>query len=273
MSPAGTPSTIQRSLVALAVFTFSSWVLIAAALLTWAPGREAAAGALSRVARAATAVPASAPLAEAMMSDVVAPCGFTTVFNDAGGAGDFSWGLLGDDGDSWTDDGAMNLTQRDGAKGEPRFWFRDRGTPFVVRDRAIIAEVREAARPLRELSRQMGTLGREMGRHGADVGEIGGRLGEVGARMAALEMRAASRESRETARGELRALRAEMASLRDELERERSAHHDEQRSLSRRMSELSARHRDVLRATRAKVRAISERARREGKAERPHANA
>jgi hypothetical protein len=39
------------------------------------------------------------------------------------------------------------------------------------------------------------------------------------------------------------------------------------------MSELSARHREMLREVRAQVRDIAARARREGKAERPHANA
>jgi maltooligosyltrehalose synthase len=64
-----------------------------------------------------------------------------------------------------------------------------------------------------------------------------------------------------------------MEELQEQVERERSAQDDEQLSLSHRMSALSAHHHEVLRDVRAKVRAIAERALREGKAERPHANA
>lgn len=283
MSPSGFSPVVHRALVAVAVFTFASWVLIAAALMLWTPGRSLAAGAVSRVARAATAPPAAAPLAAVAMSDLVVPCGSRSSYNyDTGpGSQDFSWCLIEDDGEVWIDDGGSNRSSFRSRANEPRFWFRDHGDEFVVRDPAILRDVRAAAHPLRELSEQMGQLGGELGRHGARMGRIGGRMGAMGARMALIEARlargTASRERHTgvdgSMDGSMRELRSEMAELRAQLDRERSEHDDAQRALSHRMSELSARHHEVLIEVRKQVRAIAERARREGKAERPHANA
>ena len=77
-------------------------------------------------------------------------------------------------------------------------------------------------------------------------------------------------ETRERRRKELR---AEIAELRVQLDQEHTAQGSQQQELSRRMSELSAKHHDILKQVRQKVREIATRARREGKAERPHANA
>ena len=279
MSPSGFSPLVYRALVAVAVFTFASWVLIAAALVLWTPGRSLAAAAVSRVAQAATAMPSAAPLAAAAISDLVVPCGTGDSYGyDTGrGSQDFSWSLIEAGGDVWVDDGGSNRHRFGGRSGAPQFWFRDHGDEFVVRDPALVAEVREATRPLREVSEQMGALGGEMGRRGARLGRIGGRMGAMGARMALLEVRlaqrAASRERRADMDASLRDLRSEMVELRAQMEREQSAHGDQQRVLSHRMSELSARHHEVLMDVREKVRALAERARREGKAERPHANA
>lgn len=220
MSPSGFSPVVGRALLAVAVFTLASWVLIAGALVLWAPGRSLAAGAVSRVARAATATPAAAPLAAAALADLVMPCGNTSSYgyDTSPGAQAFGWCLIEGDGQVWVDDGGSNRGRFNGRTSEPRFWFRDHDSEYVVRDPPLVEEVREATRPLRAVSEQMGALGAEM-------------------------------------------------------EREQSEHGAEQPALSHRMSELSARHHDVLRDVRAKVRAISERARREGKAERPHANA
>lgn len=279
MSPSAFSPVVHRALLAVALFTFASWVLIVAALLVWTPGRGMAAGALSRVARAASAAPDAVPLAAVAISDLALPCGAGSsyAYDSNPDSPDFSWCLIGGDGDVWIDDGGADRRSFNGRSGAPRFWFRDHGSEFVVRDPALVAEVREAAEPLREAGRELGAVGREMGRNGARVGRFGGRMGALGARMALIEARMArgdvAREERDDVDARLRELRAQMAELRAQMEQERFAHDDEQQALSHRLSELSARHREVLRGVRGKVRAIAARARREGKAERPHANA
>jgi hypothetical protein len=270
---------VHRALLAVALFTFASWVLIVAALLVWTPGRGMAAGALARVARAASAAPDAVPLAAVAISDLAVPCatGSATAVDSGPDSKDFSWCLFDGDGDVWIDDGDADGRDFNGHSGAPGFWFRDHGSEFVVRDPALVAEVRAAAEPLRAAGRELGAVGREMGRNGARVGRLGGRMGMLGARMALIEARIArgdvAREDRDEVEASVRALRSRMEELRTEMERERFAHDDEQRELSHRMSEASARHREVLRDVREKVRAIAARARREGKAERPHANA
>jgi len=279
LSPSAFSPVVHRALLAVALFTFGSWVLIVAALLTWAPGRGMAAGTLSRMARAASAAPDAAPLAAVAISDLVVPAGISSSYSyDTGPDGeDFSWGLTEGDGDAWINDNRSTGRSFSRHSGEPRFWFRDHDDEFVVRDPALVAEARAATRPLREGSREMGALGREMGRRGARMGRIGGRIGALSARIAQIEVRLArsgvANEQRTDLDARLRELRAESKELRAQIEREQFAHDDEQRAQSRRMSELSARHHQVLQEVREKVRAIAARARREGKAERPHANA
>ena len=281
MSPSAIPPVVHRALLAVALFTFASWVLIAAALLAWAPGRGLAAGAVARMARAASVVPGAAPLATVAMSDLAIPCAsshsYSYSVDDDRDAPDFAWYVTDGNGEVWIDGGGSRRSYASGRNGTPRFWFRDHDDEFIVRDPALVAEVREAVRPLRDVGREMGAVGAEMGRHGARMGRMGGRMGAMSARMALIEARlangAVSDERRADVDASLKGMRTEMADLRTQMEREQSAHRDEQQELSHRMSELSARHHQVMLDVRTKVRAISERARREGKAERPHANA
>jgi hypothetical protein len=270
---------VHRALLAVAVFTFASWVLIVGALLVWTPGRGMAAGALSRVARAASAAPNAVPLATAALSDLALPCatGRSNTYDIGPDSQEFAWCLIEGGGNLWIDDDGSSGHSFNGRSGGPCFWFRDQGREYVVRDPAVLAEVRDAAEPLRDATRELSAVGREMGRNGARLGRLGGHMGALRARMALIEARMARgdlpRDEREDVNASLRELRTRMAELQAQVERERFAHDDEQLSLSHRMSELSARHHEVLRDVRAKVRAIGERALREGKAERPHANA
>ncbi len=111
----------------------------------------------------------------------------------------------------------------------------------------------------------------------AETGRLGGPLGTAGARLAAIEARcatrAAARGSADEARAHIDEMRPELAKLREELSLKRAAHADRQRALLRRLSELSARQREVSSEVRERVRELARRALREGKAERPHANA
>lgn len=282
MSPSTMSPIFGRALLALALYTLAAWVLIGTALIAWAPGRSLAAATLSHVARAVSGPSSCAQASAIALSDGIAPWNQVRTVAyayDDGDGSDFRWGLRDADGNSdiWMDGEDMDSRSRDGGKSEPRFWFRDNGTSYVVRDPAVIAEVREAVRPLREIGKQMGEVGGEMGRNGARMGRIGGRLGAVGARLGLVEARLAQRAARNGdaagAETSMKELRAEMESLRAQLDRERESQSGQQRELSRRMSELSAKHHEIMKDVRQKVREIATRARREGKAERPHANA
>lgn len=282
------PTPLHRALVALAVFTFASWGLITAAIMFWAPGRSLAANAVSRVARAAAAGPSAGSLAAVAMSDLL-PCGSRVAyaggdererrgFDERSDKADFSWSLRDKGGSGVILDGDGFSGNREfrhdpgGATRAPEFRFRDHGDEYVVHDPRILAEVREATRPLRDMGRQMGDVGRAMGRRGAALGRMGGRLGVLAAKLAELEVRAANGPGSRAESDEIDRLRTEMSELRARLAHDAWNERDRDR-LTGRMRELSARHRATLQEVREHVRTISERARREGKAERPHANA
>lgn len=282
MSPSTLPPVLSRALLALALYTFAAWVLIGTAWLAWAPGRSLAASTLSHVALAVSGASPSAAVGAAAVCDMVAPWNQVQAVAygyEDNGDDDFRWGLLGDDENFWFDDDSDRSarSKSGGAKAEPRFWFRDHGTEYVVTDPAIVAEVQTAVHPLAAIGKEMGEVGGEMGRHGARMGRIGGRMGAASARLAMVQARLAARSSRASDRAaadaSLSDLRLELRELREQLEKERSENAGQQQELSRRMSELSANHQAAMKRVRQQVREIATRARREGKAERPHANA
>ena len=272
-------SPIGRAMFALAVFTLSFWSLALAAFLAWSPGRSVAAAAVARFVAPRDA--AAATLAADSMQDLpdTALCedesGFSYSTDDDDDS--FSWSLMdGADGVQMGSLRSMRFHART-RNDRPTFWFREGGQTWSVDDPDVVSEVRRVTEPLREIGREMGKVGSEMGRRGAEIGRIGGRMGALGARLAALEARLATRHvsqaSRARARESIRAMRIEMKALQEQIGGEQSGRAQSRRELSRRMSELSARHQVVLRDVREKVREIARRVRREGKAERPHANA
>lgn len=275
-----TPPVLSRALYALALYTFAAWLVIGTALLMWVPGHSAAAGVVSHL---------SSVLSGASSSVAIAPIALGEVFLASAGPdqavhgfidesdNDFSWGLAGDDDDLSVGGPGWRSKQREPAQGPPRFWFREEGREYIVTDPAIVVQVRDAVRPLHETGKEMGVVGGEMGRNGARMGRIGGRLGAASAHIAILQARTARRTARNHDRvdvdGRMKELRAEIAELSAQLDQEHATQGSQQQELSRRMSELSAKHHDILKQVRQKVREIATRARREGKAERPHANA
>lgn len=273
--------TANRACSAIAMFTLASWTLIAAALMAWAPARAALGMGLSTAAARvlpATRLPAPHRHGHHVGAGIELASSTSAGYSyDTGDeSNDFSWNVLDGDGDVILDGRRSRRVRTSVKQGEPVFEFRENGEWFVVTDPALVAEARRAAAPLREVGREMGDVGGEMGRHGAEMGRIGGRMGALGARIGLIEARLATRSS-ERSRAALRAetdeLRDELSQLRDQLEPRQAAHAERQRELSRRMSELSAKHQRVLREVRAEIREIARRALREGKAERPHANA
>ena len=269
----------NRALVAIGVFTFASWSLLAAALFAWEPGRAAAQSVVARVA-------ARWPSSHRHVAHPRVPLGALTLASNSGSGfvystgddgTDFAWALLDEDGEVFIDGGNSRRVREQGRRGEPLFWFREGGEDFVVRDAALVAEVRKATATMRELGRQMGELGGEMGKHGAEMGRLGGRMGALGARLGMLETRiamdSATPEERAEARAATRELREEIRRMQSDVSSRQTRHAGRQRELSRRMSELSSRQQAASRKARIEVREIARRALRQGKAGRPHANA
>ena len=299
--------TANRALMALGVYTFATWTILAALLLTWAPVRAAAVRTVARVA-------ARWPMQRSVLPESIAPFAIAPVVTatasapecvstcsesvSASEASTFSWTDGESDADSWNVEGSdlsYGYSDDDNAGdggfrwsltgGEPdadgntraRLRFRENGEEYVVRDAALVAEARRAAQPLQKLGHEMGRVGAEMGRHGAEMGRLGGQMGAAGARLAAMQARLAGRSYAEDRRDEVRAeieeLRTQLEQLREELGERQARHAVRQRELSRRMSQLSAQHREVRREVNRQMREITRRSLREGKAERPHANA
>ncbi len=268
----------NRACSAIAVFTLASWTLIAGTFLAWAPAREALGVGVAAVARVLPAdrVPAGAGHGHPAGIELASSTSTGHSYDTGDEQDGFAWNVADGDGDMILDGRSLRRHARRAKHDEPRFEFRQGGEWYVVTDPAFVEEVQRAAAPLRDVGREMGAVGGEMGRHGAEIGRLGGRVGALGARLGLLETRLATRasgRSRAAWRAETDELRAELQRLRDELGKRQTGHAGRQRELSRRMSELSGRHQQVLREVRAEVREIARRALREGKAERPHANA
>jgi hypothetical protein len=276
-------SPLGRLLAGVGMFSLASWALAAAAFLTWSPDRGLAAAAIARLVDRGHQVEAVVATVEGVPeSPCASTCDETSGFSYSTDSDDdrdgFSWAVMDSDGSVTIDNGDAREFRAHARRGQPMFWFRDGGHEYWVQDRAIVEEVRRATTHMRDLGREMGKLGAEMGRHGADMGRLGGRMGAIGARLGMLEVRIASnpglsQDERDRQRAEIDQLRDQMNDLQQQLNGEQGEHARSQRELSRRMSELSAQHEAALREARAQVREISVRARRQGKAERPHANA
>ena len=282
MHPMFWSSPLGRAIVGLGVFTFAFWALAAAAFFAWSPGRGVAMAAAShlathrvRASQAATAPSTGDDPCTAMCDDASSSYSYST--GDDGDP-DFAWAVLDAGNDLVIDGGEPNHVRAYAHRGQPLFWFRDGGDEFWVTDRALVDEARRTTARVQSLGQEMGRVGAEMGRHGAAMGRVGGRMGSIGARIAMVEARLAADPDLSTAelehqRETLRQMRDQLRSLQSEIDDQQSEHARSQRELSRRMSELSAQHEAALREARMKLRDIARRARQQGKAERPHANA
>jgi hypothetical protein len=275
-------SPLGRMIVGLGVFTFSFWALAAATMFAWSPSRGVAMAAVTRI--GAHAIRATNAVAQPDTNDdsCSAMCddaaGYSYDYSTGAEDEDFAWAVLDGTGTMTIDGGESDHVRSHVRRGQPAFWFRDGDDEFWVTDRTLVAEANRASTRVRELGREMGRVGAEMGQHGAVMGRIGGRMGTIGARMGMVEARIAtspsmSADDREHQRELLQDLRDQLRDLQQQLDAQQGEHTRAQRQLSRRMSELSAQHQDALRDARTQLRDIARRARHEGKAERPHANA
>lgn len=276
-------STLGRVIFGLGVFTFAFWALLAAAFLAWSPSRGIAMAAASRmVSRRVHATGAVATPRTDKDDSCSALCDDTAdyayEYSTGADGEDFAWAVLNAGNDMVIDGGEPAHVREHARRGQPLFWFRDGDDEFWVTDRSVVDEARRATAHVQSLGQQMGKVGAEMGRHGAEMGRMGGRMGSIGARMGMVEARIASNpnlssEDRERQREVLHELRDQLREMQRELDAQQGEHARSQRELSRRMSELSAQHEEALRTARTQLLELARRARREGKAERPHANA
>jgi len=276
-------SPLGRLVVGLGVFTFAFWALAAAALLAWSPGRGVAMAAASHLAARPVRASAAATARDIGDDSCSAMCDQASSNSYSYSTGDddeqdFSWAVLDAGNVMVIDGGEPNHVRAYARRGQPLFWFRDANDEYWVTDRALVDEARRATTRVQDLGQEMGKVRGEMGRHGAAMGRVGGRMGSIGARIAMMEARLAADQDLSTAelehqRETLHELRDQLRDLQAQLGDEQSEHARSQRQLSRRMSELSAQHEEALREARTKLRDIARRARQQGKAERPHANA
>jgi len=272
-------SPLGRVIVGLGVFTFAFWALAAAAFFAWSPGRGVAMAAVTHL--ASHAVHATDALAAPAENNSCTDTCTDDSYSYSTGSGDdqdFAWAVLDAGNELVIDGGEPNHVRAYARHGQPLFWFRDGGEEYWVTDRTLVDEARRATDPVKAWGREMGKVGAEMGRHGAAMGRVGGRMGSISARLAMVEARLAADPDLSTAeldhqREMLNEMRRQLRELHSQLDGQQGEHERAQRELSKRMSELSARHEAALGEARAKLREIATRARREGKAERPHANA
>jgi hypothetical protein len=273
-------SPLGRTIVGLGVFTFTFWALAAAAFFAWSPGRGVAMAAVTHLASHAVRATDAVAAPDTGDDSCTATCEDDSYSYGTGSDDhqDFAWAVLDAGNVMVIDGGEPNHVRANARRGQPLFWFRDGGDEFWVTDRSLVDEARRATAQVQALGQEMGKVGAEMGRHGAAMGRVGGRMGSIGARIAMVEARLAADSDLSTAELEhqremLHEMRGQLRELQAQLDGQQDEHARAQRELSRRMSDLSARHQAALSEARSKLRDIATRARREGKAERPHANA
>lgn len=69
---------------------------------------------------------------------------------------------------------------------ESLVWFERDGREYVVRDPAVLRQIRQSMQPVEELGEKMGEIGKEMGKLGGHQGKWGAEHGVIGAEMGKL---------------------------------------------------------------------------------------
>lgn len=205
------------------------------------------------------------------MAPAVAPAGFAWSSSDEG---EFRFALLDPKSDA-------NITMSDQsdwrrfdwlkaqARG-PFVWFWLDGAEHTSDDAQVVADVRAAMKPIEVLGQKQGKLGAKQGQLGARQGQIGAKLGLMGARLAQLQVQAGlSGDRDERSQRELAAVQSEMEAI----ARQQRPLGDEMGRLGAEMGRLGAEMGRASQQAKKTVRLRLERAVREGRAERLHADA
>ncbi|MDX2000543.1 MAG: M56 family metallopeptidase [Thermoanaerobaculia bacterium] len=132
-----------------------------------------------------------------------------------------SWVYLSDDNQtvmSGSYDEFKKVKKRFGGNG-PIFYFSEGGKQYVIRDKALLAEIERLYEPVQKLGAQQGELGAKQGELGGKQGEIGAQQGALGAKQGALGARIGELAARQSRGGESADLEAEMEKLSAEMDR------------------------------------------------------
>lgn len=152
----------------------------------------------------------------------------------------------------------------------PFVWFWLDGAEHTSDDPQVVADVRAAMKPIDVLGQKQGKLGAKQGQLGARQGQIGARLGLLSARLVRLQTQSGLTGERDArSQRELEQVQNEM----EEVTRLQRPLGDEMGRLGAEMGRLGAEMGRVSGQARKTVRLRLERAVREGKAERLHADA
>lgn len=138
-----------------------------------------------------------------------------------GGDDGRSWVYLSDDDQtvmSGSYDDYKKVKKRFGGDG-PIFYFSEGGKQYVVRDKALLADVERLYEPVRELGAQQGKLGNRQGELGGKQGELGAQQGALGAKLGALGARLGELAGRHARGDETANLEAEMNKISAEMDR------------------------------------------------------
>lgn len=187
----------------------------------------------------------------------------------------------GKDDDGWSMSGTFNSRRMSFLRSErgPFVWFGDDDSEYMVRDRDLVAAAREITRPVRENGAEMGRIGGQQGRIGGQQGRLGGMQGALGARLGALAARRATAAMAGDDRAgdrlddEIEEVQRKLERQSRELELQMRPLAREQERLGRIQSELGRKQEGLVKVETQKMRELLERAKREGKAVRLHADA
>lgn len=227
----------------------------------------------------------AAPFAPQMISLASANHAMSYSYADADGGEEGFRYLYGEPAgrnqDGWSMSGTFNTRRMGYLRSEraPFVWFGDDDSEYLVRDSEIVAAAREITRPVRENGAEMGRIGGQQGRIGGQQGRLGGMQGVLGARLGALAARRATAavagddRAGDRLDAEIEDVQRRLESQSRELEQQMRPLAREQERLGRIQSELGRKQEMLVKAEAQKMRALLERAKREGKAVRLHADA
>jgi bla regulator protein blaR1 len=128
---------------------------------------------------------------------------------------------------------------------EPLLWFRQNGREYVVRDRALLAQVAAIWKPVNEIGEAQGVLGEQQGDLGARQGQIGERQGQLGEEQGRLGERQGDLGERQAALEQRYEGRRPTTAERQAFENERQALEAEMRALDVKMAALEVRMREL----------------------------
>jgi hypothetical protein len=187
--------------------------------------------------------------------------------------GDLSWALLGGGnqaqiwltGEHHSDDWER-LSDLSDRESREVLWFDLRGSEYLIRDGATVAETRRLVGPLQEIGAEQGEVGRQQGALGIAQARVGVRQSLLGQRLGRIARDLARDDPDATVRRDLERERDEVQSEMNDLAARQAELLKRQEPLRRRQQELGERQRSESRRVSKDLRRITETAIRDGRA-------